>query len=317
MVRSDLIIISTLFCIVIPLLLLAWILKMGFRSKGELLLKFTGAYLALFSLYQVNNWAFFSFYLGLWWLMLPVLIVAYKFTMRKEAPLWAEPGWIGWFGISFSMLLLAIAIPTIYQSRSAHTLPGNAVELEFPLKGWRYYISHGGSEAILNAHVNVQENEEYRGQTWALDIVQMGLIGNRAAGIYPEDLTRYHIFDQPVYAPCRGEITNVENNLEDLTPPQADRENLPGNFVQIRCEGEYYVILAHLKQHSLLVEAGDTVDIGAPLGKIGNSGNTSEPHLHIHAQSGAGGETLLAADPLPIIFNNYGFLTRNDIVRNR
>ncbi|MEX0647559.1 MAG: M23 family metallopeptidase [Balneolaceae bacterium] len=317
MARSDLIIIATLFSIIIPLILLVWVLKMGFRSKGELLLKSLGAYLALIALYQVNNWAFYSYYLAIWWLMLPVLFVVYKFSMKTEILWIAKPDWPGWIGIAASLVLVAFSIPVIFQSQAAKTIPENAVEMEFPLKGWRYYIAHGGSRPLVNAHMNVQDNKPYRGQTWALDILQMGWLGNRARGVYPETLSRYHIFNQPVYAPCSGEVTATENELTDLIPPEADRENLPGNYVQIRCEPEVYVILAHLKKHSVLVETGDIVETGEPLGKVGNSGNTSEPHLHIHAQSGAGGESLLNADPLPMIFTNFGFPVRNDIVRNR
>lgn len=92
---------------------------------------------------------------------------------------------------------------------------------------------------------------------------------------------------------------------------------MPGNFVQINCSEAFYVILAHLKQHSVEVSEGDTVQTGQLLGRTGNSGNTSEPHLHIHAQKDSGGETRLASDPVPIVFRNSGFLTRNDIVRNR
>ena len=315
--RLTLIIISALVSIVVPLFLLWWLLKMRHRSKAELLFNSLGAYLALFAFYYVNNWAFYSYYLGIWWLMLPVLFISYKFSLSTEMPWFTNPGTKGWINIVAMVVLLLIVTPMTYTSWSAKSIPEEAVELDFPLKGWRYYIVHGGSNLILNAHMNVQDEPLYRGQTWAQDIVQMGLFGNRANGIYPKALEKYHIYNQPVYAPCDGEVIRAENNLEDQTPPEADRENLPGNFVQLQCEGNFYVILAHLKQHSVLVEAGESVISGDPLGRIGNSGNTSEPHLHIHAQADAGGEYLLNADPLAIVYKKFGFLTRNDIVRNR
>lgn len=235
----------------------------------------------------------------------------------NDTPWVKNPALRGWPGLLTALLIICFAIPTISQAWAGKIIPDNAVELEFPLKGWRYHIVHGGSNELVNAHISVSDSENYRGQVWAYDIVQMGWFGNRAQGIYPSNLERYHIFSQPVYAPCDGTVEKIENELPDLSPPETDRENLPGNFVQINCSGVFYVILAHLKQYSVEVSKGDSVQTGQLLGRIGNSGNTSEPHLHIHAQKDSGGETLLASDPLPIIFRNSGFLTRNDIVRNR
>ena len=47
---------------------------------------------------------------------------------------------------------------------------------------------------------------------------------------------------------------------------------------------ERFVFLCHLQPGSLLVKAGDRVAAGQPLGRVGNSGNTSEPHVHVHLQ---------------------------------
>lgn len=58
-----------------------------------------------------------------------------------------------------------------------------------------------------------------------------------------------------------------------------DFSNFAGNYIIIQGNG-FYVFLAHLKQYSLTVSAGDTVRTGQPLGRVGNSGMTLEPHLH-------------------------------------
>jgi hypothetical protein len=291
---------------------------MSFQSRSELLVKSGGATFFLYALFLVNPWHIYSYYLGIWWLMLPVILVAYRFSSSKEIPWLARPDWRGWTGIPVALLLFGIAIPMVVNSWSGKSIPSEPVELEFPLKGWRYFIAHGGSHSMINAHINVKDIEQYRGQTWAYDIVQMGWFGNRASGIYPRDLNSYYIFDKPVYAPCSGEILNRENNLADLTPPDTDKENLPGNYVKILCDTENIVVfLAHLKKGSVVVDPGDDVGTGDFVGRVGNSGNTSEPHLHIHAQKGGGGESQLNADPDPIVLSGYGFLTRNDIVRNR
>ena len=85
---------------------------------------------------------------------------------------------------------------------------------------------------------------------------------------------------------------------------------MAGNYVAINC-GDFFVILAHLRQGSIAVATGDKVRTGAFLGQMGNSGNTSEPHLHLHAQRGLPAEAPLAGEPLWLTINNR-FLVRND-----
>jgi len=57
-----------------------------------------------------------------------------------------------------------------------------------------------------------------------------------------------------------------------------------GNHVVIRLETETYLVIAHLKPRSVVVKTGETVAEGQVIGQCGNSGNTSEPHIHIHHQ---------------------------------
>jgi len=75
--------------------------------------------------------------------------------------------------------------------------------------------------------------------------------------------------------------------------------------------------MAHFQQGSITVSEGDVITAGSRIGSVGNSGNTTEPHLHIHAQTHIGKSTLLDSDPLPILFRDYGWLKRNDVVTVR
>lgn len=70
------------------------------------------------------------------------------------------------------------------------------------------------------------------------------------------------------------------------------------------------VTLRHLKQGSVQVSAGDRVFAGQEIGKIGNSGDSGEPHLHIHAQRSGSDAAALDGDPLPMMFANR-YLVRN------
>ncbi|MER9882371.1 M23 family metallopeptidase [Mesorhizobium sp. M0118] len=55
-----------------------------------------------------------------------------------------------------------------------------------------------------------------------------------------------------------------------------------GNHVIVDC-GDFHVEIAHLQRGSVRVAAGAPVSSGDQVGKVGNSGNTAEPHLHVHA----------------------------------
>jgi len=72
------------------------------------------------------------------------------------------------------------------------------------------------------------------------------------------------------------------------------------------------VLLAHLRQGSLRVGQGMRVTTDTVVGLVGNSGNTTEPHLHVHAQRpAAAGRPPLSGDPLPIRLGGR-YLVRND-----
>ena len=60
---------------------------------------------------------------------------------------------------------------------------------------------------------------------------------------------------------------------------------VPGNTIIIKTANDEYLFLAHFKQHSIMVTQGQRVKQGDLLGLCGNSGNSSEPHLHFHIQN--------------------------------
>jgi hypothetical protein len=100
-----------------------------------------------------------------------------------------------------------------------------------------------------------------------------------------------------------------------MIPPTPDPATSVGNFVLMDC-GEAQVLLAHLQQGSVTVRPGQAIAAGLRLGAIGNSGNSGEPHLHIHAQRAAAADAASMLDGAPVPMTFYGrALARNDIVR--
>jgi murein DD-endopeptidase MepM/ murein hydrolase activator NlpD len=101
--------------------------------------------------------------------------------------------------------------------------------------------------------------------------------------------------------------------MTDHIPPARDTEKPAGNYVLIEC-GDIEVLLAHMQQGSVTVAVNDQVSTGEPLGKVGNSGNTTEPHLHIHAERDGEPGVILDGQAVPITIAGR-YLVRNSVFR--
>jgi len=301
--------------ILLPLYLIHWLGNGKTVNKSQLMIKTLAVFIFIYTLYLFNNWAFTSYYFRYLLILLFILVAAHSWWRAWQQPWRSQLDFRQWAPILGGILLMTLCGLILINITGAGEKPEGAVEVEFPFRDGNFYMSQAGSSPGMNGHMAVgEENRGFRGQTWALDIVQLNRFGSRAGGIYPSDPENYFIFSTPVYSPCDGEVISAENDLPDLNPPERDRNNLAGNYVLIECDRGFYVILAHLKQDSLEMAEGDFVSAGSLIGLIGNSGNTTEPHLHIHAQKGPGEEGLLDADPLPLTFRAIGWLKRNDVV---
>jgi hypothetical protein len=154
--------------------------------------------------------------------------------------------------------------------------PDRARNVAFPLAEGRFMVVQGGGASVINYHAG------HPRQNFAVDITALNAWGFRAEGLAPRQLTRYAIFGASVVSPCAGTVIDVRRHLPDLSPPARDEANPRGNFVVVDC-GPFAIVLAHLQAGSVIAAIGDPLALGAPVGKVGNSGNTSEPHLHVHA----------------------------------
>jgi len=218
----------------------------------------------------------------------------------EEAPP-VKFGWPALLGRVHLACVLLAPVPNALQGRS---FPEPSLALAFPLKNGLYYVGHGGSHPVVNYH-NVSPSQKY-----ALDISKLNAVGVRAWGLQPSRLAAYAIYGDPLYSPCEGVVRSVVDGLPDHAPPAGDTNNPAGNHVEIQT-GEHRVFLAHMEKGSIAVKPGQRVQAGDLLGRVGNSGNTSEPHLHIHAVRG--GQSLFDGDGVPLTFNGR-FLVRGDLV---
>jgi hypothetical protein len=160
--------------------------------------------------------------------------------------------------------------------------------------GW--YVSWGGRDAIRNYHVIAPD------QRFAYDfLLNRNGAPAQAGGLRNED---HYCWNQPVLAPAAGRVVSAVAGLPDNPRPGEKTPGVtpPGNHVVIDHGNGERSLLAHFRQGTLRVHEGETVKAGQVLGLCGNSGNSSQPHVHYHLQTGAKfGEGL----GLPAFFNRY------------
>jgi len=163
-----------------------------------------------------------------------------------------------------------------------HTPAGNAPErnatvLSLPFKG-EWFVLWGGDTEELNYHHNVSR------QKYAFDFVIVDESGKtfKGDGLKNEN---YYAFGKEILSPADGFVTDVITGVKDNIPGSMNPSLALGNAVFIQHRGNEVSIIAHLKYGSTRVKVGDKVKRGQLIGLCGNSGNSSEPHLHYHLQN--------------------------------
>ncbi|MFH1551590.1 MAG: peptidoglycan DD-metalloendopeptidase family protein [bacterium] len=94
----------------------------------------------------------------------------------------------------------------------------------------------------------------------------------------------YYSFGKKVLSPANGVVVEAIDGVKDNCPDSMNSYSALGNAIIIKHSKNEVSVLAHLKQGSLKVKSGDKVKMGQIIGLCGNSGNSSEPHLHYHLQ---------------------------------
>ncbi|WP_425093353.1 peptidoglycan DD-metalloendopeptidase family protein [Tropicimonas sp. S265A] len=191
------------------------------------------------------------------------------------------------------------------------------VDLAAPLEPGAYLAVHAGASATRNAHaafVLTSENAaRFSGQKYAVDFLALGPLWQTGPLRAPGATSDYTIWNRAVLAPCSGQVLTARDDLPDMAPPTRDRTDLAGNHVILECGGNH-VVLAHLRRGSVDVKPGDAVETGAPLGRVGNSGNTTQPHLHLHVQTPGTRDAPLSGSSIPFTVDGQ-WLVRNDRIR--
>lgn len=183
----------------------------------------------------------------------------------------------------------------------ASLLSGSRVvgHVRVPLRRYRqtsrYRLPLQGCWLVSSGHDFGGEHRRHYGRGhFAWDFIRVDAEGRPASG---DDLASYDSFGQPVLAPADGTVVMARDGFEDLPPGRAGPVET-ANVVAIDHGGGVRSRLAHLRKGSVLVRAGDRVTSGQPVGAIGNSGSTEQPHLHLQFEDDR-------EAPLPVRLSGY------------
>jgi len=236
-----------------------------------MLLSFVGLLGMFFSggIARISAWYLLQLVLPILGLISLITVAAYAFIRKRRSKTLLATGLAAL--LSLSPLVLWF-MPVAYPASLGSTSPSATIRLpaDVPLQ-----VIWGGDSIAKNQHAAVPD------QRWAYDL----LVAPYFSG--SPNLEDYGCYDVPVVAPVSGYVVSAHDGEPDATPGMLSNNTVAptGNHVMIRMEETgTYLVIAHLKNGSVTVKTGETVTEGQVIGQCGNSGNTSEPHIHIHHQ---------------------------------
>jgi murein DD-endopeptidase MepM/ murein hydrolase activator NlpD len=144
-------------------------------------------------------------------------------------------------------------------------------------------------------------------ETFAIDWVQL-----RGGRLFEGDGTKneqYFAFGAEVRSATYGEVVVVRDGRPEETPNNDPKnvvleQDFGGNHVAVRVRPGVYAFYAHLQPGSIDVGVGDTVETGQRIGELGNTGNSTQPHLHFELSDGP---DPLTSNSLPFVVDRYTF----------
>jgi hypothetical protein len=159
-----------------------------------------------------------------------------------------------------------------------------ALTIQPPLRGPGWAAINGC--CTPNAHRNARVAAGTRigtPETFAIDFVRVN--DNRFYQGDGKTDAQYPYFGAPVYAVAAGTVVAIHDGMDESIPFQPPTtlhkpEDFGGNYVLIRQAAGVYAFYAHLQKGSVGVAVGQKVPAGTVIGRVGNSGNSTNPHLH-------------------------------------
>ena len=178
-----------------------------------------------------------------------------------------------------------------------------------PLRGGVWVAGNGPDNAAIHRRALIPVSGQARiAQRFAIDWVQLDNQGRMFDGD-EKDNAAYVAYGEEVLAVADGVIAGVKDGIPDNVPGPTSRavpitlETIGGNYVVLDLGNGRYAFYAHLQPGSVRVMAGDKVRRGQVLGLVGNSGNSTQPHLHFHVSDAP---TPLGGEGVPFTIDAFG-----------
>lgn len=141
-------------------------------------------------------------------------------------------------------------------------------------------------------------------ERFASDWVKVGPNGDTNHG--SKSNSDFWDYDQPLLAVANGTVVRVVDgiaeNVPRVQPKEVTLDNIFGNFITLKIGANRFVTYAHLKPGSIKVIVGQRVQRGAVIAHLGNSGQSTAPHLHLQVTNGESG---LESEGVPFLFKRY------------
>ncbi|UCD61211.1 MAG: M23 family metallopeptidase [Flavobacteriaceae bacterium] len=303
-------IVFTLIHLGLPFLILTDFISRKPKSNIGLLAKSILYSAILFFLYLWGQWPLVgSYYLRYIILLLIIYIVSATILRLRSGNLGKPNRLFSKISIGVTTLLALMVLMMVFNAIRGRYYVDRGIELSFPLRGGTYYVSSGGSNKMINNHIR----DFPTAQQYAMDINQIDSFGSASKKMMSNKNEEHYIFSDTVYCPCDGIILDTKTAVKDNegVNMNVSSEDGTGNYIELKCDGAH-IFIPHFKQHSIFVSKDSYVKEGTPLGLVGISGFSQEPHLHFQAAVYNKDSVLVG---IPIRFKGKT-LSRNDLYKN-
>ena len=173
------------------------------------------------------------------------------------------------------------------------------LSFQFPFSGDWKAVSGGTTK-------DTSHSWEILNQRYAYDFVLFDENEKYFSGA-GKQLKEFYAFGQAVLAPADGTVIRTKNSARDYSKPHDIdffSTNMGGNYIMIEHASGVVSLIAHLQRNSVVVKKGDHVRKGQVIGRCGNSGHSTAPHIHFHIQDS---RLPFFGLGLPIPFEGGGF----------
>ncbi len=179
----------------------------------------------------------------------------------------------------------------------------------------KFSLPFEGQWVVINGSYEKAQSHSWgiSPQRYAYDFIQLDENPKSFKNDWSQ-MSDYYCYDEKILAPADGEVVKVYNKAQDsiLFKPGkflSKSNHIAGNHIILKHKAKEYTTLAHLKKDSITVKKGDKVKRGQVIARCGNTGNSTEPHLHFQLQDH---KSFFFSNGLPIEFQNIKLETINN-----